>query len=420
MPADPRLTILRVGVVFRVLLAMALLVLALQPARAVQEAARLRPTIILISFDGFRWDYIDMAETPNLDRLVANGVRAGSLIPSFPTKTFPNHYTIVTGLYPDHHGVVANNMYDPEFDARFSLGDRDAVADARWYGGEPIWVTAEKQGQITATFFWPGTAAAIGGVRPTHWRPYDGSVPNSERVARVLEWIRLPEDERPTFLSLYFSDVDDLGHEFGAESPEVIQGIAQMDSLLGQLLQGLDEDGVTAQVNFIVTSDHGMTDVDPEHVIVLDDYIDLSVVDIVDRGPVLAVRPAAGREREVYENLAGVSGMSLYWKSDIPERLHYSDHRRITPIVGIADEGWTITTAAALARRGVKTGHHGYDNALLSQHGTFIASGPAFRSGIVVEPIENIEIYNIMAHILGLEPAPNDGDLDRVRHMLSN
>ena len=219
MPADPRLTILRVGVVFRVFLALALLVLALQPAHAVQEAARLRPTVILISFDGFRWDYVDMAPTPNLDRLVANGVRAGSLIPSFPTKTFPNHYTIATGLYPEHHGVVANNMYDPEFDARFGLGDRDAVGDARWYGGEPIWVTAEKQGQITATFFWPGSEAAIGGVRPTHWRLYDGSVPNSERVAQVLEWIRLPEDERPTFLSLYFSDVNDLGHEFGAESP---------------------------------------------------------------------------------------------------------------------------------------------------------------------------------------------------------
>lgn len=401
--------------------------LAVLPAAACSQestigaSTSLEPTVILISFDGFRWDYIEMVSTPSFDRLVNSGVRARSLIPSFPTKTFPNHYTIVTGLYPEHHGIVANTMWDPVFNASYSLGNRDAVQDGRWYGGEPIWVTAENQGQISAIFFWPGSEAPIQGVRPTHWRIYDGTIPNTARIDQTLEWLRLPPEERPTFLAIYFSQPNDVAHEHGAESPEALAAVSEMDELVGQLLSGLDADGVSGDVNIILTSDHGMVDLSPDRVFLIDDYLDLSTVDIVDMGPVTALIPHDGRETEVYESLAGKSsGVTFYWKEEIPQRLHYSNHRRITPIVGIADETWTVTTRPRFEARGVRAADHGYDPAFLSQHAIFVASGPAFKSGVVVEPFENVEIYNIMAHVLGLTAAANDGDLQRVRHVLAD
>jgi predicted AlkP superfamily pyrophosphatase or phosphodiesterase len=185
--------------------------------------------LILISLDGFRWDYIDRTNTPNLDFLIESGAHAEALIPIFPSKTFPNHYTIITGLFAENHGIVANTMYDPVFDAPFSLGNREAVRDGRWYGGEPLWVTAEKQGLVTACYFWPGSEAEIGGERPTCWVAYDDDTPNSVRVSSILEFIDLTGENQPAFYTLYFSDMDDAGHEFGPDSAGILPGIREVD-----------------------------------------------------------------------------------------------------------------------------------------------------------------------------------------------
>lgn len=381
----------------------------------------LKPTVILISIDGFRWDYLEKVELPNFQRLIKTGVRAKALIPAFPTKTFPNHYTIVTGLYPEHHGIVANTMYDPEFDAKFSMSNRDAVQDGRWWGGEPVWVTAEKQGQISAAFFWPGSEAEIDGFRPAYWKVYDDDFPNAARVDTVLAWLDLPAQRRPGFLTLYFSDVDHAGHDNGPDSPEVKTAIQNIDVLLGRLIAGLEKREILDRVNVIIVSDHGMTTVTSERVIYLDDYLDLNQVEIVDWNPIVAIRPREMNEDAIYQKLAVAHPhLQVYRKNEIPARLHYQDNRRIAPIIGIADDGWKISShGRRKTREGFyTTGEHGYDNRLVAIRAIFIAHGPAFKSGLVVEPFQNIHIYNLICAILRLRPAPNDGSIDSVRVML--
>ncbi|MDZ7307740.1 MAG: ectonucleotide pyrophosphatase/phosphodiesterase [candidate division KSB1 bacterium] len=263
----------------------------------------LAPTVILISIDGFRHDYLDRAAAPNLQRLARNGVRAHGMIPAFPSKTFPNHYTLVTGLYPEHHGIVSNTMLDPEGKARFRISDRAAVEDSRWWGGEPLWVTAQKQGQLTATYFWVGSEAEILGTRPAYWKRYAHNTPNRARVAQVLAWLDLPKPQRPTLITLYFSTVDEAGHEFGPDSPEVMQAVAAIDTVIGTLLEGLAARDIFQQVNLIIVSDHGMAATSAGRVIHLDDYLDLQQVDVIDWTPVLALLPRPGEEEAVYQKL---------------------------------------------------------------------------------------------------------------------
>ncbi len=385
------------------------------------ENPELPPTVLLISFDGFRWDYPQRYETPHLDRLAEEGLRAERLVPVFPTKTFPNHYTLVTGLYPENHGIVGNTMYDPVMDAWFSLGNQEAVTDARWWGGEPLWVTAEEQGQIAATYFWPGSEAPIDGVRPTYWTPYDGSVPGEARVEQVLAWLSLPPAERPTLLTLYFSRVDSEGHEHGPEAPEVARAVREVDALLGQLLDGLAARGLTKEVNLIVVSDHGMTATSPERVILLDEYVDPGDVRVITYSPVLMLYPEEGKADSVFAALRGAHPhMAVYRKEDVPERLHYSAHRRIPPIIGIADAGWSISTSGYLEENPGRFagGAHGYAPQAASMHGIFYARGPAFPEDVTIGRFHSVDLYALITEILDLEPAPNDGDPQAAHRLL--
>lgn len=380
----------------------------------------LKPTVILISIDGFRWDYLDKFAPPHLLRLAKSGVRAKAMIPVFPTKTFPNHYSIVTGLYPEHHGIIANTMYDPEFDAKFSLGNRAALQDSRWWEGEPIWVTAEKQQQISGTFFWPGSEAAIAGVRPTYWKVYDDDFPNEARVDQVLAWLELPAAQRPTLITLYFSEVDNAGHRHSPEAPEVKTAVETIDALIGRLCKGLEARRVFNQVNLVVVSDHGMTVTTADRVIYLDDYLDLQQVEVVDWNPILALRPR-GDGNAIYQKLVNAHPhLKVYRKAETPERWRYRQHRRIAPIIGVADDGWTISRHGMrnTLERAYTTGEHGYDNQLVAMRAFFIAHGPAFKTALTVEPFQNIHVYHLICEILKLQPAPNDGSIDSMRVML--
>ena len=379
------------------------------------------PPLVLISIDGFRWDYLERYQPPHLTRLAREGVRAEALIPVFPTKTFPNHYSMVTGLYAEHHGVVSNRMYDPIRDAYFRLSNRQAVQDGSWYGGEPIWVTVEKSGKISATFFWPGSEAEIQGYRPTYWKTYDESIPNEVRVQQVLDWLALPPENRPVFITLYFSEVDHWGHRTGPDSPELARAIQQVDSAIGQFLNGLQTLGLNNQVNIIIVSDHGMTPTSPDRIIFLDDYIQMEHVEVVDWSPVLALRPQPGWVDSVYRALKGAHPqLAVFKKEEIPERFHYRSHVRIPAIIGLASEGWSITTRAYFERnrKRYRGGAHGYDNRLASMHGIFLARGPAFQSNVVVDDFLNIHLYELMAYLLDVAPVPNDGSLDSVRAIL--
>ena len=379
--------------------------------------------VILVSFDGWRWDYDTKAPAPNLRSLMARGVRAENLIPSFPSKTFPNHYTIVTGLYPGHHGIVANVIRDPSTGRTFRMTTRE-VRDPMWWGGEPIWVTAERRGQPTAAMFWVGSEAPIGGVQPRYWNAYDRSYPPDDRVDQVLRWLDLPAGERPRLVTLYFEDADSAGHADGPDSAAVREAIRRADGYLGRLLRGLDRRGLTDAVNIIVVSDHGMAAVDATRVVVLDDYVSLDDEEVVDLNPTLGVFPKPGREDEVYRALSDAHPrLSVYRRAQTPERWHYRDHPRIPPIVGVVDEGWQVlrrdTLAAILARRvSGNGGQHGYDPMLMSMRGIFVAAGPAFTRGATVPALENVHLYNALAQILRLTPAKNDGDPAVARSLL--
>lgn len=383
------------------------------------DARQARPgqAVVLVSLDGFRWDYLDRPQARNLRALAARGVRAERLVPVFPSKTFPNHYTLVTGLYPEHHGIIANTMWDDAIGQTFSLSARDVMVDPRWWGGEPLWVTAVKAGRASASFFWPGSDVAIGGVYPTYYRVYDGRVPNAQRIATVLDWLSLPGDSAPVFVTTYLSDVDGAGHEFGPDAPQTDSAIARVDTQVGALVAGLAARGLAGRVNLIVVSDHGMSATSPERRIYLDDYLDLSRVIVVDWSPVAAITPRPGYEDSAYARLRGAHPqLAVYHKAEVPARLHFNQHPRITPIVAIAADGWSVTARGR--RQYGPGGNHGSDPELPSMGALFIAAGPAFRRGAVVEPFGAVHVYALMAHITGLPPASHDGSLDSVRALL--
>jgi predicted AlkP superfamily pyrophosphatase or phosphodiesterase len=396
------------------------LLICVFPGRAQERTA---PIVILISFDGWRWDYMARTHVPSLQELALRGVRAEALIPVFPTKTFPNHYTIVTGLYPENHGIVSNVIADPEYPRRFTMSAPTA-RESRWWGGEPVWVTAIRQQLRAAAMFWPGSEVAIGGVRPTYWRPFDDGVSNAARVGQVLKWLALADAKRPSFITLYFSDVDDAGHSHGPDSPKVLEAARRLDGTLGRLISGIRKLGLLDRTTLVVVSDHGMSPVANNRVIFVDDYLNLSAVDVIEWTPNLGLRPRSSTVEHIFHALKDKHpALAVYKREDIPSHLHYRASNRIPPIVALADDGWTITTrrrhrlASATGLR--DRGAHGYDPRHKSMHGLFVAAGPGVRQGAIVPPFENVHIYNFLCELLGLTPAANDGDAGVGRRFLA-
>lgn len=366
--------------------------------------------VVLLSFDGFRHDYLDRGITPSFDRLAAAGVRADALVPVFPTKTFPNHYSIVTGMYVASHGIVSNGFYEPERDEEYRLGDRASVEDGTWYGGEPLWVTAEKQGMVSASMFWVGSEAAIQGIRPTYWNLYDGGYQNADRVRQILEWLALPPGERPHMITGYFSLLDDVGHRYGPESAEVHAGIVEADSLLELLMRGIEALPHGDAVSIIVTSDHGMAEVG-RGFIDLDAEISLEGVRVLVGNPVANLYFAGDSARAdgVRETLSRLANIRVFRRSELPERWH-ADHPRSGDLIVIAEEGWSLGLDPERAQW--SGGTHGYPP-LPSMHGIFVAAGPRIRAGLRIPPFENIHVYPLVTEILGLVPNRDiDGRLE--------
>jgi predicted AlkP superfamily pyrophosphatase or phosphodiesterase len=386
--------------------------------RAAADAAPL----LLISIDGYRADYFDRGLTPTLAMLAAHGVHAEGMQPSFPSLTFPNHYTLVTGLRPDHHGIVNNTMSDPAL-GRFSLGDRRAVSDGRWWSeGTPLWETADAQGLRTATMFWPGSEADIHGRHPDYWKPYDGKVTPAQRVDTVLGWLDLPPAQRPRFLTLYFDAVDHAGHGYGPDSPQVNQALRETDAALARLVQGLEQRGLLDRINLVVVADHGMAGTPAGNSVLVDTLIPMDQVDTVSLGVLAGFNPRPGHDFAPIE--AALTRpqphMQCWDKSKVPARLAYGSNPRVPQLLCLAETGWRITTRAYLARHQghVTLGDHGYDNADPRMQALFVAHGPAFREGARVGEFPNVDVYPLMAHLLGVTPAANDGNYGEVEDML--
>lgn len=372
--------------------------------------AQSRP-VILIGLDGFRADYLDRGVTPTLSRLASEGARAeNGMKPSFPSVTFPNFYTLATGLHPDHHGLVHNVMQDSGLPGRtFTLGNRAEVMDRVWYDdAEPIWVTAEKAGLRTATLFWPGSEAPIGGVRPTYWLPFEQTVPSTARVNMLLGWFTLPPDESPRLATVYFDILDTAGHRFGPDSPEVNAALAEADAAITLLLQGLEARGVEA--NLVIVADHGMAAIAGERVVMLDERLDRSAFTVTALGPVATLDPAPGREEEVERALLGPAPHRECWrKTELPARLAYGTHRRIPAIVCLAEIGWYIGVSDRTDPTRIRGGAHGYDNTEPQMRALFVAHGPDIASGVVLPAMDSVDVQPLLARLLGLTAPAADG-----------
>ena len=388
------------------------------------QAPALAPAVLLVSIDGLRADVVGSGVMPALDALAAHGVHADWMNPSYPSLTFPNHYTLVTGLRPDHHGIVNNTMRDPALGA-FSLHDRAAVEDARWWGGKPAWATLQQHGGHAATMFWPGSEAPIAGMHPDQWRRFDASTPNAARVDTVLDWLSRTDAARPTFVTLYFDQVDSKEHAYGPGSPQAMQAEADVDAALSRLVDGLDARGLRDRVDVIVVSDHGMARVMPGQREYIDDFLAAkgpsAAIDVVSRGTSLGIDPASGADVAAVETaLLGRHPHSECWrKAGVPARWHYGTNPRVPAIVCQADIGWILTTRPkqdeSTAMRDDSddahaTGAHGYAPEAPEMRAVFVADGPRIADGRRLPPFDNVDVYPLLMRLLGVPAEPNDGD----------
>jgi predicted AlkP superfamily pyrophosphatase or phosphodiesterase len=382
--------------------------------------------LILVSLDGFRWDYLQKYDAPTLKALAAAGVHARRMTPAFPSKTFPNHYTLVTGLRPEHHGIVSNYFYDPELQATFNKNLPGDNTDARWWQeGEPVWITAEKQGVRSAAYFWPGCEAEVHGTRPSLHRAFDGRVRAARRVDNLLAWLDLPAGQRPRFAALYIDVVDTVGHKAGPDAPETAAAVKEADDAMARLLAGLTARGLREQTNLVVVSDHGMSEQSLDRVVFLEDLLDLSQVQVESTGPNGGVRPKPGTVTAAAlaasMRLKVPPQVQVYLREEVPARYHYRANPRIPPVVFIADDHWVVESKAMVRKfaDSFDRGNHGWDPATPNMGALFIAQGPAFKREHEFADVENIHLYNLLCATLGIKPAPNDGDDRLAREALA-
>ncbi|KAF2806616.1 Phosphodiest-domain-containing protein [Mytilinidion resinicola] len=394
------------------------------------------PTTILISLDGFRADFLYRGLTPTLTRFVQGGISPKYMMPSFPSVTFPNHYTMVTGLYPEAHGIVGNTFWDVELQKEFYYTDPDKSLQPFWWGGEPVWLTAEKQGVRTAIHMWPGSEAHIGDIQPAHVDKYNGSEVLSRKTDRIFEFLDLPGPDspaakadlpRPQLIAAYVPVVDADGHQYGPNSTEIRQTIMNVDDMLEQILQGLQQRNLTEVVNVVVVSDHGMATTDVERLIQLEDLIEPEELEHIDGWPLYGLRPKKPEDldrlhKQLQEKAKTNPNIEVYLRDkDMPERYHFSQSERIAPLWIVPNTGWAIVTKDEFdVEQGKLNGDvyhprglHGYDHEHPLMRAIFVARGPAFphKPNSRLEPFQNIELYNIVCDSIGIEPKPNNGTM---------
>jgi predicted AlkP superfamily pyrophosphatase or phosphodiesterase len=372
-----------------------------------------KPYVILVSLDGFRWDYPNFFDTPNLNALAKQGVKAKSMQPCYPTKTFPNHYSIATGLYPDHHGIINNNFYDPNTQKIFTLKTA-AKKDSIFYGGNPIWNLAEEQGVKSACFYWPGSDTGVKSA--STYKEYDEKVSYDSRINTVIEWLNLPEKERPHLITLYFEQPDGTGHDFGPLSKENKEMVPKVDAVIGQLMQKLDNLSIGKEINLIVVSDHGMAPISNDKKVVILDFLKpewYGYAAVVN--PVMSIESKAGCKDSIANALKKVPHVKWYPTSEVPKRLHFGTNPRTLDFIVEAEKDYSLVYKM---EHKVSGGTHGYDNEMQDMQAIFYAKGPNFKVGKQVKSFRNISVYPLIASILGLKIGTIDGDLNEVKDML--
>lgn len=403
----------------RMLLEMLLSFLFAVPAVSTgTEAGQTGPhPLLLVSFDGFRADYLKWFPMPNLKSLYSQGVLVEQMTNVFVTKTFPNHYSLVTGLYAESHGIIASNMYDPDTKKHFHISND---TDPSWWSeAEPLWITALDSGYKTAAMMWPGSEVLIHNRTATHFLPYNPHVTFRERLGNVTRWMTGDgKEEGAKFAALYWEEPDKSGHQYGPENNTMMSEVLKkVDDNIGLLISELKIAGLWGRINIIITSDHGMTQCSPDRLIALDKCLHPDNYTLVDLTPVAALLPKQGTTTTVFSLLKNCHPhMTAYLKESIPERLHYRNNDRVQPIILIADEGWTIVQNGTVLPR---FGDHGYDNSLPSMHPFLVAVGPGFRQGVRISSIESVDVYPLMCRLLSVKGKPNNGTLSHTQCMMA-
>ena len=378
------------------------------------EGQQKRNLTIVVSLDAFRWDYPTIYNTPWLDSIAANGV-AATMVPSYPSSTFPNHFTLATGLVPDHHGIVNSQFWAPEKGELFSMGDSATRYNPYYFGGEPIWVTAKKQGVKSASIYWVGSDVAIQGLYPDYYLRWDNEprLTYPQRVEEALRIAKLPESERPSLLMVYFDEPDWTTHHYGPIAEESEAVIEQLDSLMGILYRGLKE--LDYGVNLIVTSDHGMTEISDEKFISIEQSVNPDWVErIVSTNPTTIFCKEGCRD-SLFEQLSKVKHISVWRKEEVPAHLNYGSSNHLGDLIVAPDLGWQFATTP----RGLK-GAHGYDINEPDMQIIFRACGPDFKRGYTLpHSFSNVDLYSILAELLKIEPAKTDGSLEKVQELFS-
>ncbi|KAL1844980.1 hypothetical protein VTK73DRAFT_1392 [Phialemonium thermophilum] len=399
-------------------------------------SALFAPTTLLISLDGFRADFLQRGLTPRLNALIREGVSPLYMLPSFPSVTFPNHYTLATGLYPESHGVVGNSFWDPSLEAEFFYTDPNRSMDPKWWRGEPFWVTAEKSGIRTAIHMWPGSEAHIMGPEPSFVDKYNGKEKLANKVKRIFEFLDRPgmedpttavTDMRPQLIAAYVPNVDADGHKYGPNSTEIRATIRAADDMIDQIFRGLEQRNLTQIVNVIVVSDHGMATTDVSRLIQLEDLVDMSKIEHTDGWPLVGLRPKnPGELQSIYEDVLEKTkhnpNVEVYLRDvNMPERYHFSRNERIAPLWIVPKTGWALVQKHEMNVEEAKKsgavyhprGLHGYDHEHPLMRAIFIARGPAFPHppNSRIDVFQNIEVYNILCDSVGIAPMPNNGTL---------
>jgi alkaline phosphatase D len=369
--------------------------------------------VIVLSMDGFRWDYNELIGTPNLDKIAEKGVKSKGLQPVFPTGTFPSHYSMATGLYPDHHGLIANTFFNVDLQQQYRISNREAVGNPAFYGGEPIWNTARKQDLITASYFWVGTEAPIGGYHPHTWKPYTNSVTFSQRIDSIISWLERPEKDRPQLIMFYFEEPDATAHNHGpVDDKETHRMVKYCDSLVGVLDARLQALPFAKNISLVIVSDHGMCPVDIDRIVYLQDYLPESWIQYSNQSSPMALMTIVPEKLDsALLVLSDVPHINAWKSSDVPKHLNYGTNPNIGNLVILADSAWSISQRP---RENWKKGDHGFDNQNRDMFGIFYAYGPKFEQNKVVPEFINIQLHNIIAHLLNIKPAPNDAKLEDV------
>ena len=392
-----------------------LFVLCLVVSVCSQAAGRDTYTVI-VSLDGLRWDYLDTYDVPFMQQLAREGVKA-VMQPSFPSKTFPNHYTLATGLTPDHHGIISNTFWDRERGVEFSLGNKDTRSKGYYYGGDPVWLTAKHQGVKTATVFWVGSDVAIQDEHPTYWLDYQTQqIGYEERVDEILRLLRLPEKDRPHLVMAYFEEPDRSGHNYGPMHRLTRRAMEDMDLLLSKMWARIQMLPIASQVNLIITGDHGMTSVDPNRFVDIDDVLPKHWYErFCNDYPTLIYASAPQYIDSICDALQHVDHIRAWKKADIPAYLGYGTNKNMGDVVVLPDVGWLFADKPSKKQRG----SHGFDHTAADMQVGFRALGPDFKVGYEKpDRFRNVCIYPLLCYLLGVTPSPNDGTLDEVADML--